>query len=66
MCIRDRLISGDNAVKKMVHLAGDFSPKEPSAYITFRSLLGTSIERNGLHRSDSIEAAQIEKKRFFS
>ena len=55
----------DNAVKHLREVMGATNPEEAAAG-TIRSLYATSIEKNAIHGSDSLENAVIELGFFFS
>ena len=58
------LLAGENAVARVRELLGPTNSKEAPKG-TIRGDLGTDMMRNVVHASDSLEAASVEKARFF-
>lgn len=54
------IVTGENAVQGMCDLAGNIGVEG-----TIRGLYGKDKCENGFHRSDSLDAAEVEIKRFF-
>ena len=59
------ILERDNAVLGLREVMGATNPAE-AADGTVRKLYGESIERNGIHGSDSTENAEIESRFFFA
>lgn len=59
------ILEKENAVVEFRKLIGATNPKEAEEG-TIRNKLGTSIDDNAVHGSDSVENAHIEYKFFFS
>lgn len=59
------LLAGADAVPKLRAVMGATNPEDAEEG-TIRKLYATSIERNAIHGSDSLENAEIEKLFFFS
>lgn len=57
-------LEGENAIKRWRDLMGETDP-EKAAEGTLRKDYGTSIERNVVHGSDSLQTAQFEVSCFF-
>jgi nucleoside-diphosphate kinase len=60
-----QVLEGEGAITKNRTIMGATNPKEAAAG-TIRAELGTNIERNACHGSDSPENARIEVAFFFS
>jgi nucleoside-diphosphate kinase len=58
------VLAGENAVNRTRKIMGATNPKEADPE-TIRKNFGTSIERNAIHGSDSLENAKIEVSFFF-
>ena len=58
------ILEGNNAVAANRKLMGATNPKEAEPN-TIRKLYGTSIDKNSVHGSDSVENAKIEIDFFF-
>ncbi|MEW5978026.1 MAG: nucleoside-diphosphate kinase [Acidobacteriota bacterium] len=59
------VLEGENAVNRLRELMGATDPKK-AAEGTIRKLYATSIEKNVIHGSDSLENARTEISYFFS
>ena len=59
------VLSGDDAINKVRHVMGATNPAEASEG-TIRKALGTDIQHNAVHGSDSPESAGFEVGFFFS
>lgn len=58
------VLEGENAINRTRELMGATNPKEANP-ATIRKEFGTSIERNAIHGSDSLENAKTEVSFFF-
>ena len=59
-----QVLEGENAVLKHREIMGDTDPKKAKPG-TIRADFGTSIEKNAVHGSDSLETAKREIAFFF-
>ncbi len=59
------VLSGDNAISKWREIMGSTNPEEAKDG-SIRKSMGTNIERNCVHGSDSPESADFEIKYFFN
>ena len=64
MCIRDRILEGENAISKNRELMGATDPLKAEEG-TLRKMFGLSIDKNSVHGSDSVENGKIEMDFFF-
>lgn len=53
------ILAGENAVERLMHLAGHTDPKKADAG-TIRQLYGSALPKNAFHRSDSAKSAARE------
>lgn len=58
------IVEGDDAVLKVREIMGSTDPKK-AAPGTIRARFGTSIEKNAVHGSDSVDSAKKEIQFFF-
>ena len=65
MCIRDRVLEGENAIAAYRKVMGATNPAEADAG-TIRAEFAQSIDANTVHGSDAPETAAEEIKFFFS